>query len=276
MLSTPSLRKNVLTFESLERRNPLAGNITAAVVGGSLLLEGDSSSNAVQVRQVSEASWEVRGLGTQINGSNNTFVANNVVAGIEADLNRGDDFIKVFNGTLVTDLLIETNQGADSVQLINLNITGGADITTGDGNDAVLISDVEAGGQVVEEQPVGIAFYLNTNTGADVVSVDRLLANSAEFFLGSGNDVLAMTRSAFASDVRISASTGTDTVSLNDIEAIDDIWVHMGDGDSDALAVANSTATNGIFRGGSGDNDTLSTANNDFENEVINDFEFVV
>jgi hypothetical protein len=260
-------------FENLERRNPLAGNITAAVVGGNLILEGDNNSNAVQVRQTGEASWEVRGLGTQINGSNSAFTANGVLAGIDADLNRGNDFIKVFNGTIATDLLIETNQGADSVQLINLNINGIANITTGDDSDAVLVSDVEANTTV--EGLEGAGFILNTHGATDSVVIDRLLAASAALHLGSGNDSLAMTRSAFDLELRIQASDGTDAVSLNDIEA-EDLWVHMGDGDFDALAVANSSATNASFRGGNGEGDTLSTANNEFTNESINDFEFVV
>jgi hypothetical protein len=263
-------------FESLERRNPLAGNVTAAVVGGELLLNGDHSSNAVQVRQLSETSWEVRGLGTQINGSNSAFTANGVLAGISADLNRGDDFIKIFNGTITGDLLVETNQGADSLQFINLNVDGIANITTGDDVDAVLVSDVEVNGTLEAPTADAGAFNLLTHGSNDVVTIDRLLATSAYINLGSGNDALAMTRSTFDLNLRIRGSDGTDSVSLNDIEADAEIWVHMGDGDFDALAVANSTSPLARFRGGNGEGDTLSTANNNFDAEVENDFEFVV
>jgi hypothetical protein len=261
-------RKRACRFESLERRNPLAGNVTAEVVGGSLLIEGDSSANSIQVRQLSDTTWEVRGFGTRVNGSNNTFVAEDVLLDINVDLNRGNDFVKVFNGTVGNNLLVETNQGLDTVQLINLDITGIADITTGDETDSVLVSDVNVeGGE-------GAGFNLATHGGADVVVIDRLFAIGATLHLGSGNDALAMTRSSFTSDLRIQASTGTDSVSLNDIDAESDLWVHLGDGDFDALAVANSSAAAGIFRGGLGDGDTLSRANNEFDAEVINDFEY--
>jgi hypothetical protein len=263
-------RKRACKFESLEGRNPLAGNVTAEVVGGSLVLIGDSNSNSIQVRQLSESTWEVRGFGTQINGSNNAFIAEEVLLDIDVDLNRGNDFVKVFNGTVGNNLLVETNQGLDSVQLINLDITGIAGVTTGDDVDSVVVSDVNVeGGE-------GAAFSLATHGGADVVVIDRLFAIGASIHLGAGNDALAMTRSSFGSDLRIQASTGTDSVSLNDIDAGNDLWVHMGDGDFDALAVANSSAAAGIFRGGAGDGDTLSRANNEFDVEVVNDFEFDV
>jgi hypothetical protein len=262
-------------FEYLERRNPLAGNVTAAVVGGTLILEGDSSSNSIQVRQLSQTSWEVRGFDTRINGNSGTFTANGVLAGVDADLNRGDDFVKIFNGTIATDLAVETNQGADSIQLINLNVNGIADITTGDGNDSILVSDVEVNGTIESTSADAGAFELQTHGGSDVVNVDRLLATSAYLNLGSGNDSLAMTRSSFDSGLRIRASDGTDGVSLNDIDAQDDVWVHMGDGDSDALSVANSSGARGLFRGGNGDGDSLSRSDNNFGAESDHDFEFV-
>jgi hypothetical protein len=275
MIRNEKKRQAARRFESLERRNPLAGNVTAAVVGGTLMLEGDSGENAVQVRQLSESSWEVRGLDTRINGSNSAFIANGVLAGISADLNRGDDFIKIFNGTIAADLVVETNQGADALQFINLNVNGIANVTTGDDNDSVLVSDVEVNGTVESETPDTGAFRLLTHGGSDVVNVDRLLATSAYINLGSGNDSLAMTRSSFDFDLRIRASDGTDAVSLNDIDAEEDIWVHMGDGDSDALSVANSSGAAGIFRGGNGDGDSLSRSDNNFGAEIENDFEFV-
>jgi hypothetical protein len=265
-------RPRVTTFESLERRNPLAGNVTAEVLGSTLLLEGDSSSNALQVRQISSTSWEVRGLGTRINGSNNVFIANDVL-GIAADLNRGNDFIKVFNGTLAADLVIEMNQGVDSVQLINLDVNGLVNITTGDSTDAVLVSDVEANTSV--EGLEGAGFILSTHAGNDVVVIDRLMALSAAIGLGDGNDSLAMTRSFFDFDLQIRGHAGTDAVSLNDVHTETDLRVHMGDGNFDGLAVANSSATNAFFRGGDGDGDVLSTANNEFDTEFEDDFEFV-
>jgi hypothetical protein len=270
--------RRTFLFESLERRNPLAGNVTAEVVGGSLFLEGDSSANAVQVRQLSETSWEVRGFGTRINGSNDVFIADDVLLDIDIDLNRGNDFVKVFNGTVGNNLFVETNQGLDTVQLINLNVNGIASITTGDESDSVLVSNVSVdGGEIVPEQQVdGGAFSLATHGGADVVVIDRLFAASAGINLGSGNDSLAMTRSGFESDLRIRAGDGTDAVSLNDVDAEADLWVHLGDGDFDALTIANSSAAAGIFRGGTGDGDTLVTSNNDFDVEIINDFEFEV
>ena len=55
-------RCRTLYVERLERRTLLAGNGTAALIAGNLDLTGDSSSNAVQVSQVSAGTWKVQGL----------------------------------------------------------------------------------------------------------------------------------------------------------------------------------------------------------------------
>src|SRR5215510_10042589 len=93
-------------FERLENRVLLAGDVTAAVVAGTLELDGDSSGNALQIWKVGTDTWKVQGLGTAINGSNSVFIAAGVTNGISAALDAGNNFLKVFNGQLTGGLSV--------------------------------------------------------------------------------------------------------------------------------------------------------------------------
>src|SRR5437868_8625761 len=49
-------------FEPLEKRLALAGNVTATLFSGGLLITGDNSANAILVEQIDADSFKVTGL----------------------------------------------------------------------------------------------------------------------------------------------------------------------------------------------------------------------
>src|SRR3954469_7158413 len=98
MKNTRKPNRRAFTFEGLENRSMMAGNITAAVIGGTLTLTGDATHNSVLVQQ-SGNKWTVQGLGTTINGTT-TIKSFTGVQGLLADLKTGNDVIRVSNGTL--------------------------------------------------------------------------------------------------------------------------------------------------------------------------------
>src|SRR5690348_6679077 len=103
-------------FERLENRALLAGNVTAAVVAGTLNLTGDASGNALLVVQTASNTWRVQGLGTTINGGNTAFLASGVTD-ITADLMDGNNFIRVAGGSLSGSLSLTAGTGNDSIQV---------------------------------------------------------------------------------------------------------------------------------------------------------------
>jgi hypothetical protein len=83
----------LLQLESLERRLPLAGDVTAKLTGSTLLLTGDTLANDVMVASAAGGKIAVIGINTTINGSSIAFVTNKRVTSIIADLNGGNDAI---------------------------------------------------------------------------------------------------------------------------------------------------------------------------------------
>ena len=57
-------------FELLETRSLLAGNVGVIQTGGLLTITGDAAANNVQISQLANGDWLVKGIATKINGAN--------------------------------------------------------------------------------------------------------------------------------------------------------------------------------------------------------------
>ena len=109
------IRRKRLGVEALESRRLLAGNVTADVVNGDLLIGGDQQSNLIELRPSQDgiAAIEVVGLAgedgevTTINGEA-SFTATGVTGDVVAAMRRGDDLIYVHDVDLPGDLNVRT------------------------------------------------------------------------------------------------------------------------------------------------------------------------
>ena len=157
--------RSSLHLESLERRLPLAGNVTAQFSGSTLLLTGDALDNVLMVASAAGGKMAVLGVsGTTINGSTNAFTTPRAVTSIVANLNGGNDAIGFGNnaavfgiqiGFLGITLVPPFNAGAVQAAInaaasgvTTFSLPGSLSVTTGDGNDAVGIFG-NVGGSVV-------------------------------------------------------------------------------------------------------------------------------
>jgi hypothetical protein len=148
-----------LHVEALERRELLyapVGNVTAQLVGSTLLLTGDSLGNQLMVASVSGGKVAVLGvnLGTTINGATNPFVTSRPVTSIIANLNGGDDQIGFGNsaGAFADQLdelgidpppfdagVLQTAINAVAAGATTFTLPGSLSITTAGGNDQIGI-----------------------------------------------------------------------------------------------------------------------------------------
>ena len=88
--------RSPLLLERLERRLPLAGNVTAQLVGSTLVLTGDAAGNELVVASAAGGRLAVFGNATTINGASTTpnpFVTTRAVTSVVANLNAGNDVI---------------------------------------------------------------------------------------------------------------------------------------------------------------------------------------
>jgi hypothetical protein len=178
---------NAGRFELLELRLALAGNVTAALFSGGLLITGDNSANGILVEQIDADSFRVTGLGTRVNGSFSPQRIDGVVNGIGLDMRGGNDV----------------------VTLKNLTVPGeGLGVLLGDGNDVLLMTGVTVLG----------ACGIDGGSGSDAITIDKC---TFDYNLGvetrSDNDALAISRSTVFGGLSIQMDEGNDTLSmLND------------------------------------------------------------
>jgi hypothetical protein len=277
-----SLRRTFrsLGLESLEARRVMAGNVTAAVVGGDLVITGDGAANEVRIHQVL-GRLVVEGLnGTKINGGNkDKFGAN---TDVRVDLNGGLDKLTVDHGT---PLLFDTDIGGsleidevETVRLANLDLHGNLDVDleatagrvdlidfdifgaanihgTGGAQKAFLVNGTvtqnvtinfqNGGADEVEIAALTAKQDLSIATGsdADQVTVDILTNVLDDLFIDTfaGDDNVIVRQLIIGDNLDIDVGGGDNEVTLDSI-LVDDIFINLDDGDDDVLNLVNVEA----------------------------------
>ena len=163
--------RSSLSLECLESRLALfapIGNVTAQLVGSTLLLTGDALDNALVVSTATGGRMAVLGgVGTTINGSATPFVTSRAVTSIVANLNAGNDVVGFTN-----------NAEAFAKQLTALGITPPFD--TGALQTTI---DALSGGATTFALPGGLA--VTTAAGNDFVGLIGNVGGSVAVNLGS-------------------------------------------------------------------------------------------
>jgi len=167
--------------ESLENRALLAGNVTAIVDDGSLVVRGDVAGNGVAIHQTDIGRYVVTGFdlggATTVNGSSSPQIFNGVTADIVVDLQGGDDVLVMSNNAATRQSLADEASGgtagtiAASPEPLTTNVSPGQVgvprnllIQTGDGNDGVGLN-------VKALNASGGSARVDTGAGMDRVSV---------------------------------------------------------------------------------------------------------
>ncbi len=192
-----------LTFQQLEPRQLLAGDVSVSIVSGQLFVTGDDADNQILITGTRRGSASVIGLeGTTINGSEDPFVASYpglrkaVVRlgaghdqatiqgvrfnwGLDVDSGAGDDNVVLRNGSLGSDLTVNGGEGRNVIEVDDMFVVGNSGILTGSGNDFVSILS-----HVVVD-----SFFVRTGAGADVLAGDEIVVMDSLFVdMGADND----------------------------------------------------------------------------------------
>ena len=240
--------RRTLQVESLERRDLLAimgGNVTAQLVGSTLLLTGDAQSNQLAVASVTGGRIAVLGNNTTVNGSTDPFVTSRPVVSIIANLNGGDDLIG-FGNTAdgFADQLNSFNAGdpfnpptlqaainAVADGATTFSIPGGLTITGGTGDDAIgVIGNV--GGSVA-------------------VNLGPSSKDGNGFAIGGDNVAYA---SRVGGVVSVVGGAQSDLVGIVRTTVVGGIATALGNG-ANGLYLSESTAASLAYTGGSGEDD---------------------
>lgn len=264
-----------LGLESLEARRVMAGNVTASIVGGDLVITGDNAANDVRIHQ-NLGKLVVEGLnGTRINGDNKDRFPADV--DVRVDLNGGLDKLTVdHNSPLLFNTDIKGNLAIDEVETVklnNLDLHGSLDVDLESVNGRVDMFDfliegslnihgaggvqkafltqgrVELNANITfqnggndEIQTVGVlarkSLNVTTGSGADRINLDLFtqVVEDIAIRTGDGDDQVIVQQALIGDDLTIDVGDDDNQVTVQNI-LVDDIFINLDDGDDDVLTL---------------------------------------
>ena len=192
-------------FESLENRQMLAGDVTAQIVNGDLVIGGDNLDNGITIAAGATAGTVV------ITGVNAGGTATNV---------NGTANGSVTLSGFTDDLRIRMRGGNDAVTITGLTVPDNADLEGGSGNDTFTISGSTFNGEL----------ELELGTGNDTATLTNVTVNDeAEVEGGSGDDSVTVTGSNF-DEFEAEMGRGNDSVNISGTTVDDETEIEGGRG----------------------------------------------
>lgn len=209
-------RRKRCFLERLEPREVMAGNVSASIAGGNVVLSGDPLGNQVTIARNSPTSITITGINTTINGGNKPITFNGFQRDLTVNLNAGNDIVRFVNSSdsvfqVLGNLTVKTGDGADQVHFAQVSVGGKLSVDTGAGNDRVSTST----GSGTWGLEVASAASILAASGKDNFTIDNANFHStATIKTGNDNDQLAITDSAFAGIADLQGGSGTDGLTI--------------------------------------------------------------
>lgn len=227
------------SFEGLENRICMAGDVTVAINGNVLSIVGDQLGNQILVDQVDQSFFRVIGQqGTTVNGLAAQIVPFNPAGNdLRIDLKGGDDILQLNNlafGQTVTlqKLRVDMGAGNDRAELGGFAVIGGdpVDITLGKNNQAE--QDFLRFDEAVFNGGVTIA----TGGGTDeVLTNDMVFIGGLQVSTAGGDDRVAIDDTTVLGDLKIATGDGNDRIAVQDTVVSRDLVVDAGKGNDEYI-----------------------------------------
>jgi hypothetical protein len=258
-----SVRRKGLVLERLEGRQLLAGDVTAHVEGGMLILSGDDADNAITLTYESTTQkYQVTGRDaggspTTVNGLDTSLPENVVefsgVRSVYVGLNGGNDDFDVGSPAAVDTVIrkwlaIEMGDGDDTVTLgasgnaaggdapvaRSLNVGTGLYVNLGAGNDHLSIANAE----------IGFVLNVVAGDGDDQVNFDTEFtpagATSPSIFpvqvrknvtinLGGGSDELTLKNASIQGSLKVLDGAGAADIEIVNVNVKKRLTINTGD-----------------------------------------------
>jgi hypothetical protein len=204
-------------FERLEARNMLAGNVTAELVDGDLIVTGDAADNRIRIYRNAFGENKLFGDGTSVNGvDDGTFDLTDLTGDVVARMGDGNDIVS-FEGGFPATVLIDAGNGNDHINsLAGASIAAGLVIDLGSGANSVGLS-----GRGFGREGYSLGFRVGTSTiitgGAqeDGVTVEQVyVANDLVINTGAGADRINVRRSTIGQFLGVDSGADSDRLFL--------------------------------------------------------------
>ena len=248
MTFSPSKRKSLPRYSSLEDRRLLAGDVTV-FENVNLYIRGDQFDNQFEVIAAGD-NLEIKGLnGTTINGQESYVVTGTTVTesgvsfagGLRAHLGPGNDDFAVKDAQFESMSLIYGGTGDDNVEVMDSRFMDRTTIQTFDGDD-----NVSTHGSHFED-----TFFAITLDGQDSVSmIDSTMNGNSIVATGEHSDSIHSEGNHYMGDVNlILPLNGNDSVQLNNpVVGGEQLGVFLGEGDDTIDGNLNDAVVDGTIK----------------------------
>ncbi|MFM9964685.1 MAG: hypothetical protein ACKV2Q_26060 [Planctomycetaceae bacterium] len=202
--------------QSLEPRTLPAGTVTAVVSGGKITLTGDQNANHITIAAT--------GTGITLTGTDGTLIRKGARTGTEFTVNSPNVTLDVTINLRGGNDELTVNVGtADLVIGRNLKIDAGA------GDDTITVPD-DTGSITING-----TFTVDLGTGADTLTTTTPITvlGNVKITGSSGNDTVDLTRFEAAQHLTIETGSGDDAVVLRDSRVAGNVNVALSAGDDD-------------------------------------------
>lgn len=198
-----------IQYGILEPRQLLAGDVTAFVRDGVLLIVGDQLANQIQVSGRAGGDVLVTGLAeTTVNGESTAATFANSFSNVTVALEQGNDELSVSN----------------------LNVSNHFSVFGRNGIDRVSIANSNAG-----------YFHLAGGAGDDVFELENTRSSGSTYvYLGAGNDTAVATTVSTGRNFKVYGESGDDTVVVSSLSAERKFRLNMDNGSDFALITGNT------------------------------------
>lgn len=228
-----------LAFEQCEGREMMAGNVSAAMYGGELVIQGDNQSNSIEITEITNYAVEIKATnGTTINGTNVAYFFNPSDK-INAYMNGGDDVLTLAstagrNPTGFVNAYIDMGSGRDQLgfwgtQNVNTTVVMGADWE----NDADYLD-------------IGRNPFLANSPSAN-------FWGNLDIRTGGGDDYIALREyTNVYGNTRINMGEGNDSLRIDRMYAARDFYANLGNGNNQVNAGGLTARGYTVFDAGTG------------------------
>ena len=210
------------SYERLEGRQLLAGDVLASVDGGTLVIQGDSQSNIIQLTQDGGGNVLITGNDTTVNGQSQSISISEQFSRVSIRMGDGADELSVFDF-----------EGGREFRFLG---EGGNDRLTTDNLSSRYM-------------------HLRGGSGDDVFELTQSRSRKSTYvFLEEGNDVLAVPSFVAGRNFKVYGGNGNDTFASSALSVARKFRVNLGSGNDQALLAGSTTVGKSAkFRLGSGD-----------------------
>ena len=254
---------------SLESRTLLAGNVTAEIVDGELLITGDDAANDITILKTA-AGVIVRGNSTTINGASTDFVAFatavTTTGKIVSEMGAGDDKVQIDDLTLDGRVVFSGGAGNDKLGLTKAILKSGLGFRGSEGNDSLVLDQSTIDGDLfafcgagddlvsLSNSEVKHSLIMYGRDGADGLNLNNSKVGRWLIeYAGKGDDTVRIANGSTTKHVQLWGQGGADVVQVNESDTSKSFAARMGRG-NDAVSLEGDVdvAKRLIVRGGEG------------------------